>query len=397
MKKRRYEGSSGGAITASTGDMIIDWTDATASRQASERILAEKFGVLVQFPDNKLCPPVPNRENYIKWLTYLNSQLHIHPDSTEKHTGDVGSRRQPETQNKTPNNVVTVLDIGCGASCIYGIIGVCTHYPYWSFLCADTDATSIEWARTQVLTSQNPQLQTHIALLQSADSNAIQEVIDGHMIRRHLGTNSHEAEPEAVSTAASTSTTERRHISWADSFSLSSVLSLAMLAPVSSPSSSDLSSSPLGELQRLRGPIRQALVRAQHDSGDSNHDNSNISNQIESLERAYLEGGHARHGKEIIVDMTMCNPPFYDMHEQVISAACHIITTFLVVFHPTHCCRYYLATTGYVWVKRQKCEHWEERYVDSFVHVVCHRNRTILLFLGSIRCSDDCGLTHSAA
>jgi 23S rRNA A1618 N6-methylase RlmF len=258
----------------------VDWTDPAASKKATETILKEKYGVTISLPDNKLCPPVPNRENYIKWMKYLS--------------GVVPSKTATEPAGRNDNtSSTTVLDIGSGASCIYAILGVISHG--WSFICSELDPSSIEWTRNHVLTSCNPSLLSHIELVQTANSIEIQSRIESVMMRR------------------STDPMEKRHISWPKAFTLTDLLTRP--TEVGLPESGDNSISlTLNQdyIASLRGPIRQALNNCETYREILLQYELSFAGEMASSSRKPVESQH-------LLDMTMCNPPFYDMQEQIIA------------------------------------------------------------------------------
>ncbi|KAK1624399.1 hypothetical protein BDP81DRAFT_357378 [Colletotrichum phormii] len=104
----------------------LDFNDPSAVMQLTKTLLKADFGLSIDLPDDRLCPPVPNRHNYLLWLKSLL-------DSTTY--GD-------------PDQNVLGLDIGTGASCIYPLLG-CTQRK-WSFYATDIDSRSLEFAKKNV-------------------------------------------------------------------------------------------------------------------------------------------------------------------------------------------------------------------------------------------------------
>ncbi|KAK1590305.1 uncharacterized protein LY79DRAFT_554953 [Colletotrichum navitas] len=104
----------------------LDFNDPAAVMQLTKTLLKRDFGLEVELAEDRLCPPVPNRHNYILWLKGLL-------DST---TYD------------DPDRKIVGLDIGTGASCIYPLLG-CTQRP-WSFFATDIDPKSINCAKRNV-------------------------------------------------------------------------------------------------------------------------------------------------------------------------------------------------------------------------------------------------------
>ncbi|KAF4985505.1 hypothetical protein FDECE_16513 [Fusarium decemcellulare] len=95
-------------------------------KQLTKTLLKLDFGLEIDLPDDRLCPPVTNRHNYLLWLKGL-----LDSTSYEK-----------------PGGKLVGLDIGTGASCIYPLLG-CAQRP-WEFIATDIDTKSLEYARKNV-------------------------------------------------------------------------------------------------------------------------------------------------------------------------------------------------------------------------------------------------------
>ncbi|CAM9372156.1 unnamed protein product [Chrysoparadoxa australica] len=107
-------------------DRVLDWGDPAAVKCLTQTLLLHDFQLVWDMPLDRLCPPLPNRLNYICWLSEL---MKLRPLQD----------RQGEVRG---------VDIGTGASCIYPLLGERTQG--WKFLAVDTDATSIAWATKNV-------------------------------------------------------------------------------------------------------------------------------------------------------------------------------------------------------------------------------------------------------
>ncbi|RAK75010.1 DUF890 domain protein [Aspergillus fijiensis CBS 313.89] len=106
---------------------------ANEHRQLTKSLLQRDFGLKVNIPDKRLCPPVPNRLNYILWLQDLL-------DTTgDKYQGSYDADRK-----------VVGLDIGTGCCSIYPLLG-CSMRPGWSFFATDIDEGNIESSRANVI------------------------------------------------------------------------------------------------------------------------------------------------------------------------------------------------------------------------------------------------------
>ncbi|KAJ3054235.1 hypothetical protein HK097_002351 [Rhizophlyctis rosea] len=120
---------------AKSGTPSIDFKDAKALRELTYAILWADFQLRLQIPLATLCPPIPNRLDYILWLEDL-----------------IGS-----------SGPVRGIDIGTGASCIYPLLGARKN-TLWEFVATDVDPRSVNYAQENV--SRND-LGDRIKVLQS--------------------------------------------------------------------------------------------------------------------------------------------------------------------------------------------------------------------------------------
>ncbi|KAK4142582.1 uncharacterized protein C8A04DRAFT_38226 [Dichotomopilus funicola] len=112
------------AVAQSNGQ--LDFSDPAATMQLTKTLLKIDFGLEIDLPDDRLCPPVPNRHNYILWLKEL----------------------MDSTSYEQPGRKLIGLDIGTGASCIYPILG--TAQRPWHFVATDIDTKSLGYAEKNV-------------------------------------------------------------------------------------------------------------------------------------------------------------------------------------------------------------------------------------------------------
>ncbi|RMX97625.1 hypothetical protein D0868_10545 [Hortaea werneckii] len=110
----------------------VDFQDPKVVKQLTNSLLKHDFGLELQLPDDRLCPPVPVRWNYIRWIQELL-------DTTNDTYSD----------QYDPGREVKGLDIGAGASCIYGLLA-CKTRPGWLIAGIDIDAHSLMHARVNV-------------------------------------------------------------------------------------------------------------------------------------------------------------------------------------------------------------------------------------------------------
>ncbi|RDW83721.1 DUF890 domain protein [Aspergillus mulundensis] len=114
----------------------LDFTNPDAVRQLTVSLLKRDFGLTVDIPEARLCPPIPNRLIYIIWLQDLLDT-----------TGD-GYRDAYD-----PDRVVTGLDIGTGCCSIYPLLGVKSR-SNWNFVASDIDDDNIKTS-TQTIQANN--------------------------------------------------------------------------------------------------------------------------------------------------------------------------------------------------------------------------------------------------
>ena len=106
----------------------LDFQDPATLQSLSKALLRADFGLELSLPDNRLCPPIPNRWNYVSWIQGLL-------DSTS-----------PSCSNKyEAERDVVGLDIGTGASGIYAMLCMKSR-PKWTMCATDIDKTSFESA-----------------------------------------------------------------------------------------------------------------------------------------------------------------------------------------------------------------------------------------------------------
>ena len=111
------------------GEDSVDFSNPLAVKLLNKALLNHYYGIKNwEFPDENLCPPIPGRADYIHHMADLLA---------ENNFGTIPT-----------GDIITCLDIGLGASCIYPIIGV-TEYG-WKFIGSDIDPKSIATAQNIV-------------------------------------------------------------------------------------------------------------------------------------------------------------------------------------------------------------------------------------------------------
>jgi 23S rRNA A1618 N6-methylase RlmF len=146
--------------TAPEGPKRINWKDEHTQRTITKVTLKDQFGVNIELPSDRLCPPVPNRMSYILWLAKLVS------------LGSVSATAPSEPPKE--NDQIRIIDIGVGSSCIYPLLG---HAKFgWSFYGSETDDESLKNACENVARN-GISYQECIRLYKVEDSHELQEKI----------------------------------------------------------------------------------------------------------------------------------------------------------------------------------------------------------------------------
>lgn len=135
-------------------------------------ILKVQYQLTVVIPRDKLCPAIPSRVNYLRW---------VHDVISEDTKGAGNSVKLHDS--------VWGLDIGVGGSCVYPLLG-CRLYPEWNFI--GTGSVRLMYAKlTKLIMKNNLDIQPdslteaqanvdrnldlieRIRLLHNADSNTL--------------------------------------------------------------------------------------------------------------------------------------------------------------------------------------------------------------------------------
>ena len=128
----------------------VDFANPEAVKMLNKALLRAFYDVAFwDLPAGYLCPPVPGRADYIHYAADLLA---------ESNNGVLPRGKS-----------VRILDIGCGANCIYPIIG---HREYgWRFTGTDTDPVAVRAARQIV--SANKSLAGAVELRQQGNASDI--------------------------------------------------------------------------------------------------------------------------------------------------------------------------------------------------------------------------------
>jgi hypothetical protein len=132
-----------------SGKGCIDFTDENAGRALTRALLLQDFRANVDIPKDHLCPPLPNRVNYLCWLSDLI-------DSSSEIGGHSG--------------IPTILDIGVGPVCVYPILG---HSLFkWDFIGTDVDSDAVTHCKSNLY--RNPAFKDHIGVIHVPTSRGLQ-------------------------------------------------------------------------------------------------------------------------------------------------------------------------------------------------------------------------------
>ncbi|KAJ3726081.1 hypothetical protein C8R42DRAFT_659899 [Lentinula raphanica] len=129
---------------------IIDFKDQAAQRCLTEALLHRDFNLKISLPPDRLCPPVPNRLNYVLWLQDVISAS----DYMKEQNAEV---------------MVHGVDIGTGSSAIYPLLA-CTLEKSWNFVVSEIDPSSFESANRNILANE---LNHRIRVIQPGASSPI--------------------------------------------------------------------------------------------------------------------------------------------------------------------------------------------------------------------------------
>lgn len=288
----------------------------TIIRAVTAALLKEDFDIDIDIPDDRICPAVPNRLNYLCWLSELIDNF-------------CGS-------GALTSDAVSVMDVGVGACGVYPFLG---HKKFgWKFVGTEIDPSSFEYATNNVakndlgdviqvvLTEDSCALQSAIVEIlkaknfcssksESAITSSNDNISKCVFVSDSLSSNGESTAPKSTVKAA------------ADSITLPSDLHglinscLGAVAFASTNQSSNV--------DRLRGPLRSGL----HSLGLSalveyaetplplptqSGDEENASAlPVEKQCCIEAPSGHWSSAMSPLFTAVMTNPPFYNLEEHV--------------------------------------------------------------------------------
>ncbi|THU85522.1 hypothetical protein K435DRAFT_970677 [Dendrothele bispora CBS 962.96] len=151
--------------TTNPGTAAIDFRNDESQRCLTKALLHRDFGLKLEVPSNRLCPPVPNRLNYVLWIQDIVQNTHLIESlclsNFEKENAGIDPWNRKENLDQ-----VRGVDIGTGASVIYPLL-ICSLEPTWTMYASEIDDLSLSYARNNV---ESNQLQGRINLVNSSGS-----------------------------------------------------------------------------------------------------------------------------------------------------------------------------------------------------------------------------------
>ncbi len=138
-------------ITTPAGTPSVNFAQPDAVRALNQALLKQYYHLNWQLDEGFLCPPVPGRADYIHYIADL-----------------LAADRQGN-----PPATIDVLDIGCGANCIYPLIGYAEYG--WRFTGSDINPASV--ASANAIVAANPGLQRAVRLRLQKQPQAVFEGI----------------------------------------------------------------------------------------------------------------------------------------------------------------------------------------------------------------------------
>ncbi|KAF6749362.1 S-adenosyl-L-methionine dependent methyltransferase, partial [Ephemerocybe angulata] len=126
---------------------MIDFQDARAQRALTKAILKTDFSLELEVPEDRLCPPVPNRLNYVLWVEDIVKAMCQGLRLVKASPSSSGDIALDEAQLG-----VHGLDIGTGSSAIYPLLA-CVRNPSWSILATELDEQSFTYAERNIHTN----------------------------------------------------------------------------------------------------------------------------------------------------------------------------------------------------------------------------------------------------
>ncbi len=162
-QRQRYQEKQSQQNYQYSNDSFSTHVDFDFNLALTRAILSEYFNLsLPSMPRGYLCPPIPNRLNYVLWIKELLYQMYDCDD-------EYFDKNQKGDELSFSTRAYKGIDIGTGASCIYPLL-LCSKYfnenksdvivhnnkmdHAWQFLGTDIDPLSIQHAQQNVEANQ---------------------------------------------------------------------------------------------------------------------------------------------------------------------------------------------------------------------------------------------------
>lgn len=141
-------------LTTQDNKVVFEFEEKGADYVLSQVLAKKHFGINLELDQEYLCPRIPNRYLYVEFIQTLiadgKSILNELSSSSER------------TSKEEEKEVITILDVGVGSSCIYPLLFTSLQ-PTWKCIGTDINAESLALASHQL--DLNPSLKPRINLL----------------------------------------------------------------------------------------------------------------------------------------------------------------------------------------------------------------------------------------
>ncbi|KAG7379810.1 Methyltransferase-like protein 16 [Phytophthora pseudosyringae] len=148
----------------------LAWDDPFAVRELTKTLLLHDFGLQWDIPINRLCPPLANRLNYLHWVEDLLSQADCSGFAMNGEQSGQSDRKSAPTNEM----VVSGIDVGTGANCIYALLGATMNK--WKFIATEINSDSYECAKENVARNH---LETLISVKRTRTNKLLLEPLQG--------------------------------------------------------------------------------------------------------------------------------------------------------------------------------------------------------------------------
>ncbi|EKM82029.1 hypothetical protein AGABI1DRAFT_36131 [Agaricus bisporus var. burnettii JB137-S8] len=126
-------------------------------RCLTQALLYRDFKLQLSLPKDRLCPPVPNRLNYVLWIQdIIRAHRYLFREDIRTIRG---------------------IDIGTGASAIYPLLA-CKLEPSWCFIATEVDNLSFTYAERNI---QLNKMEDHIRLMRASIDGPILFPLEDYM------------------------------------------------------------------------------------------------------------------------------------------------------------------------------------------------------------------------